>query len=646
MYNYNLKSKLIGAANSVLTKYKLKIFPLILSLTLINACSNMPSLGSKDDQPGMAQLLIGQGKYVEASEIYSNLAKRSAEKNERQHYLLLAAETLVDNKLYTQGGQSKIEVIEEVLVSPDLQSRLKILKSKEALITGDPQGALSLLPDPEQIRSSAHRARIYEVRANAFAHLGIVDEELNARVELDELLIVGDSLATNHDHIWTLISGQTVESLRQMTTKVHGDIYQGWLELALILRSNSLNAKYMAGQISNWKQRFPNHPAIGQFVESRLILALDNLPDEPLVKNLAILLPLSGKIAVAARTIRDGLIATYLESVDTVNPPLLKFYDTSIRDLKSVYRQAVQEGANFIIGPLKKSSVKLLASEPALPVPTLALNYISPGTTIVADNLIQFGLLPEDEAASAALKARQLNYSTALILSSDDALGTRLSLAFQESFEAANGKILETVILPKDNYDYSAELQKVLRIGQSHRRHQKLQNLTGLALKFEPSIRQDIDVIFLTTDAQQAQLIRPQLLFFRARNIPLLASSRVNSDVADKQKNRDLDGIIFSDSTWSLTLASPTNSIQNAIVKNWPDRLDQAKLFALGSDAFAVLPYLGNMRGNPDYRFPGGTGELSLDKENRIHRHLHWARFEKGKAVLFDTAAKPLILEN
>jgi outer membrane PBP1 activator LpoA protein len=579
-------------------------------------------------------------QFSQASKAYSKQARRAKDLASKEHFLLLAAEVLIDNGQYSQGGQEKIALIPNPLSTSSLQYRLQILKAKESLLSGDAKTALTLLPDPSTVRETNHFARIYQIQADAYAQLDIPDQTLNARIKLETYLQSETAITNNHNVIWAMIEEQPSESLRHMTTKVHGDTYQGWLELALILRGNTSHAKHLTRQINNWAARFAQHPASGELATSLLNKTLETLPTDSQIKNVAILLPVSGKSAMAAIAIRDGLVATHFETADSNTQPELRFYDSSKADFSSLYQQAVQEGADLIIGPLNKKHVALLASEPTLPVPTLALNY-STQSTNPPDNLYQFGLLPEDEAKSASNRAIQKDYNSALILSSDDPLGMRLSKAFKESFEAAGGTVQDTVILEKDVYDYSQALSRVLHIDQSKQRHRALQGITHRSLKFEPSIRQDIDVIYLSSDASQTALIHPQLLFFRAKNIPLLASSRVYSGANGSQQDKDLNGIAFSDSTWAFTMKSPNNTVQNAIARNWPEQEQYARLYALGADALSILPFLKTMTENPDYRFSGNTGDLTMRAQNKLQRHLHWAVFKKGRAVLFDGAAKP-----
>ncbi len=618
------------------------LIPALFTVALLAGCANLPPLTGSSVSPQVAQRLTQENRLAEASDMYATLAKRTKDQATKEHYLLLSAEILVDNDQYTQGGQQRIDAIPTQLSSPDLQNRLSLLRAKEALIAGDTKTALELLPNSNDQHSAAVKARIFEVQAAAYNMLDQPAEELYARVQLDELLDSARAMETNHHLIWQQLLSHSDETLRRMTTSVYGDVYQGWLELALIPRAKSLYARQLTAKVENWRQRFPNHPASREFTNSLLAEGLQSLPETPSAGNIAVLLPLTGEMKAAGHAIRDGIIAAYMTNSESSESPQIRFYDTAQKDFNQTYQQAIQEGASFVIGPLNKSLVSMLTNASDLPVPTLALNYTENNSNL-PNNLIQFGLLPEDEAVSAAHRAFQQNYSNALVMHPDDSTGERMRKAFSQELEALGGTIITTLSLPKEDYDFSEQLRAALQIDSSKQRHRSLQSTISTQLKFEPVIRQDIDVIYLASDAKQARLVKPQLLFFRAREIPLFASSRVNDGVTDRQKDGDLNNIIFSDTTWALKTKHPGDKTQDSIMKNWPNAGSFIRLYALGTDAYGVLPFIPNLQKTPDYRFAGNTGDLSIDENNKIHRHLPWAIYEKGKAKPFDSPAKPII---
>ena len=55
------------------------------------------------------------------------------------------------------------------------------------------------------------------------------------------------------------------------------------------------------------------------------------------------------------------------------------------------------------------------------------------------------------------------------------------------------------------------------------------------------------------------------------------------------------------------------------------------RFFALGVDAFNVIPEINRLRRSKFNTFQGETGVLYLDVNNRFQRRLLWAQFQKGK---------------
>ena len=514
---------------------------LIISL---GACQTLPGgsmIGGTNAES--AQAAMKSGEYQRASDTYARLAERADDPAEKAHLQLLAAEALIDNGLYAEGGQLRLQAITPPLPAPDLQNRYDILLAKVDLINGEPAAALTKLPDPETIYDATTRARIYEVRAGAYARLQQPDEELAARVNLDSLLTQKGARNTNHRIIWELLDEQPTETLQSMTLKVHGDHYQGWLELALLLRDNT-SAPQLNRRLALWTERFANHPAAQGYTEEVIAKVLESLPEAPAQHRIAAFLPLSGRTAPAGEALRDGIITAYLSAPENASASL-RFYDTGNNGFASLYQRAIDNGATLAIGPLSKNDVSALSVQSELPIPTLALNYSS-DATLYPDKLFQFGLLPEDEAASAAQRALAENHSNAVILTAEDALSQRLAKAFTETLIAGGGTVTGTAILEPDSYDYSDQLRDVLKINESDARHRALQSTTGRQMRFEPVIRQDVSVIYMTADATQARLIRPQLQFFRAGDLPILASSRANNSRDAKRYDSDLNNILFT----------------------------------------------------------------------------------------------------
>ena len=82
--------------------------------------------------------------------------------------------------------------------------------------------------------------------------------------------------------------------------------------------------------------------------------------------------------------------------------------------------------------------------------------------------------------------------------------------------------------------------------------------------------------------------------------------------------------------------------LHDQIRQLWPETADQyARLYALGVDAYRLIPYLDSLRASPYEEFPGATGRLIVDNDNRIRRTLLWARFVGGLPRLLPQTATP-----
>jgi outer membrane PBP1 activator LpoA protein len=132
---------------------------------------------------------------------------------------------------------------------------------------------------------------------------------------------------------------------------------------------------------------------------------------------LAVLLPLSGNLAVAASPVRDGLLAGYYG--EQRRRPDVVFYDTvgTAEGTLAAYDKAVAEGSDFVVGPLGRDEVGALYGKGTLPVPVLALNRI--GTEPPSGNA-SFSLSPEDEGLAAAEYLLDLNAKRVLVVGGAD----------------------------------------------------------------------------------------------------------------------------------------------------------------------------------------------------------------------------------
>ena len=292
--------------------------------------------------------------------------------------------------------------------------------------------------------------------------------------------------------------------------------------------------------------------------------------------------------------------------------------------------RAAQAGAEFVIGPLDKNRVTELA-QARLKVPVLALNRVPAlrSGTNQNGNLFFFSLAPEDEAKQLAEHGKQLGYKNILLIATIDEWGDRTTAAFREAV-GTDADIRVTEKRFSEDESYAAFVRRILEVDESQARANDLKRITGLSFEFNARRRQDIDMIALLASAENSKQINPALAFYYADDLPVFATSLVNQNNQTKINNLDLNVIRFCDMPWKLIHDAP---LETTIQTAWPEAKGPlGGLFALGLDAFNIMPRLRVLREMPETPFYGLTGALTMDQQT-VTRRLMWGLFESGEVT-------------
>ncbi len=602
---------------------------LTLVLLVLAGCGGSPVQPTRPGDQGVdarIQSYIEQGDYLSAARHYLEAA-RTAPSDQRPALRLKAAALLEQGELWDQ--------LKPVLASIDTrtlneQQRIRHLllsvrldlaegRSEEALQKLQPISNPELLPD--------HGYRYYQLRAMAYAMRGNTLEAARQLIWLDGLLDDPQQKLENQYRIWEQLSTLTDQALENLRVNPPPDPLSGWMELLQITRQSSGDRQAWMQQLAGWRTRYPEHAAEGALLPD-LLGQLEQLTARP--QHIAVLLPFSGRAHESAAALRDGMLAAWYEEQPAGTT--LRFYDTGgdAMLLWSVYQQAVNDGADFVIGPLLKESIDQLSQSGLLPVPVMALNQTG-GETDNELPLYQFGLAPEDEARQAAQRMFNDGHQYAVSLIPDNAWGERVFNAFASAYGDLGGEVLETGRYPPKTADFKKPIESTLNLDGSKQRHNALQRLLGEKLNYEPRRRQDVEAVFMLGFPRQARQLRPQLRFHHAGDLPVYSTSHVYAATSDPGLDRDMDGLMFCDIPWVLDKAGRWAEKREMLARVWPVRSKRfQRLFALGYDAWQVTPWLGtlNMPGFANY--PGATGILTLDEQKRLHRTLEWAQFYRG----------------
>jgi len=599
----------------------LRLFSALCLAALLAACASSPSssLGELPRTPDASiEQLLDQAATAKTPDQAALLRLSAADLANRQNNPGRAAQIL---------AQVQIE-----LLKPGQQVFAVTLDAELAMGRNQPKAALTALSHPSLQRlgelSVEQQVRTQTVRARALEADGQILPAIRERVFVGPLL-QGADLAANNDAIWTMVAALPPEQLQSTATDDMG----GWLDLARTIKGAGTLEQQQAA-IDSWKAAHPKHPAAIQLPAK--LAQLRALTSEPLTK-IALLLPQEGPLAAVAKALREGFMAAHYQAQQAgQNPPSIQVFDSSrLTSMDEFYRQAQAAGVQLVVGPLEKPLVKQLNSRPQLPITTLALNYSDVGNE-GPQQLFQFGLAAEDEAREVARRAWADGKRSAVAMVPKGEWGDRVLEAFRQSWQAKGGTLIaaEHVDQPVALAQQVADL---FQLRNSEGRAQRLQSTVGTQVAAQPTRRQDIDFMFLAATPQQAQQIKPTMVFQYAGDVPVYATSHLFTNSNDHAQYMDLNGVRFCDTPWLL---SSTDPLRQQVITQWPAAAGPlGRLYAMGVDAYRLAPRLSQLKTLPESRVDGLSGSLSMSPMRRVERQLPWAEFVDGKIQrLPDTA--------
>ena len=515
-----------------------------------------------------------------------------------------------------------------------IQYLREIAKARFANLDGQPRKSVDILVELSQedalaLMNRSVKTRLFETKAQLYSDLGLFEEVISARIKLSSLIEQNvDQYDFNNDIIWNTVSALSDAefALLQASDVAKQRQAAGWIALARAVRNNasSLNAQLQA--IQEWQRQWSTHPA-GQKLPSEL-QALNTLSLQG-ADRIAVLLPESGKLAGVGKAIRDGISAAYFAQRSRgESAPDLVFYDSARVGIDRTYQQAIDEGADAVIGPLDKDTINELLRSTGPVVPTMVLNEID-SLSSPLENFYQFGLPVEDESRQVAERAWRDGHRKVMVLVPSSAWGNRSAAAFEQAWVEQGGQILKQAMFEQPR-DFSPLIEDAMGIKESDYRHRELQKIIGRRAEFEPRARNDVDMIFMLAKPEEARQLKPTLNFHYAGDVPVYATSHIYNGEQDADSDRDLNGVMFTSLPWFFD----SQSIEKrSIEENTNASAFFERLYAFGVDAYHLQSRLAQMAYLPQLTIQGASGKLSMDTQKRVKREQLWAIFESGVAV-------------
>ena len=355
-------------------------------------------------------------------------------------------------------------------------------------------------------------------------------------------------------------------------------------------------------------------------------LFLENFPNQ-----IALLLPMSGEYQREGESILHGFLsAHYSLNQNNIGAKKIKIYDTQkFLTSEIAYSQAVNEGADFVVGPLLPNSVKELSNRIAFNVPILTLNSLKVDESLIG--MYQFSLSSTDEAISTSSKVIIDRNKVGLILAPDNEWGKQLEAIYKGTFQSMDGVIVESKFYDPKKKDFSSELKSSLGISLSEKRYSRLSANLREKIIYNPRRRQDIDFIFfVAADTTTAKLLKSQLNYHLSgdKAIPIYSTSTIYSDNTNLD---DLNGIIFTDAPWVIDQQTWLGNLPSLLRKYWPGDAIQSRQNAMGYDAYFLMAAINSMKNNYMEELNGATGQLFMEEDGKIRRRLAWAKLIDGK---------------
>lgn len=569
-------------------KYSGGVLPIFFTLILLS-CSTPPTQEKSDSIIPLS---------ASNSKPFSNMLQKTIEAINAKDFI---------------SAETNLSSLKNLANQNNEQALVKVTESLLAKAKGDFDLAISILSENENKFNQADQEIIFK-KNNLLAELLMLKGRDIDAIKIQYQNTIGSpdnekKTIIAFDALWSQLKQLDIKTLNQGIQQINDPTLKAWFELAKITNNANYSLKKQINALDYWLAANPTHPAAlvpPKEIESIRIAYLSS------PQKIAVILPFDGKYQPISKAIRDGLISNYYQQGNSE----IHFYNADPQmDFVPIYQQAVNEGADLVIGPLLKEQLESLYQLQRLPVKTLALNQIDKPSL---PNLVQFSLSADHEINSLIKFAEERNFNRVLILANKTKWGQKNKNAFATLWTQQGHTIVD-----QGNFNQTRELanllKKLLKVDTSILRKNQLESTTKQDINFEAIRRRDIDFAAIFVKPNEALAIPPLFKFYYASDLPILGTSSLFKGVSDKRTNKDLNGVLITEQPFVINPPSglPAEYKNSSLIR----------MFAFGKDAFAIGERIKGM--DQFQNLQGATGSLTL-KNSKINRHLDLALFSKG----------------
>jgi uncharacterized protein len=528
----------------------------------------------------------------------------------------LAAARMIQNE-NINAAQQQINKLKQQPFNAAQRAQLHLLRGELLLQKGKPYEALRQFNHVKHIAllSLPLQQRYYSSTSQAYLRNNQTAQSLIMR-----LLNPSQHRTKNQlQSLWFQLQALPIKTLNRLQKKYRrNQDLQGWLRLALIAKQ-STNAITLANALQLWQSLFPAHPGNALIPNAK---QLQQAQQTQPIKNIALLLPLTGKFGTMGKVVRDGFMLAYFQ-LPTNKRPSLRVYDTANGDMSALYNMAVKNGAQLIVGPLTPDHVNAL-SEATISTPVIALNYTHAQRPA---GFLAFGLSPQQATKQSALKAWDFGVNKIISITPDSSWGASVGQTFSKKWQQLGGTITQQLAFSPARI--KQQIAQLLHIDQSIARKNALEKILKQSVKFTPRRRQDINGVFLAATASQARQILPLLRFYFAGNLPVFSTPQLYSAMNHAQ---ELNGVYFCAMPLLISNQPQMILLRQKIRRLWPQNFHHfARLYGVGMDAFHLAMSYSRLFIFPSFGLQGVTGRLYLTQQGNIYRQLDWAKMTNAR---------------
>ncbi|ANF71070.1 penicillin-binding protein [[Haemophilus] ducreyi] len=576
---------------ATILKQKLKTFFVPTAITLLLSACNSTSLFENS-----VTYLIKQEAYA-SSEFYINKAEQTLNSQDKITYQLLAVRKLIDENKVVEAQNTlndlttRLNIMEQ---NPLQQLEYQLVTAQLAALKGNNhQAEVTLQHISAANLSHSQLLRFYQTQAKIAENSKNTIEAVRIRSLIATQLVDNKLRQENNDKIWSLLRNANRGMLSSAQAGAGEMELAGWLALIEIYNQSVSTPAQMPQNINYWKRLYPNHSALA--VMPTELQRVFNF-QQTLLNNVALLLPLSGDAKILGEIIKKGF-----DDAKEQDPTIVQVFDTDSNSIENILMQAKQQGAQMIIGPLLKSRVnQMLASDQIRDINVLALNATQDVKPIVG--VCYYGLSPEAEARSGADRLSRDGYTKAIVVAARDEFGQRSAEAFAQRWRQLTNT-------DADIRYYNQPLDVITTIQNS------ANNLQETALYALGNAEQLLEI----KQGLENSTIAGQLAIYTA--------SRSNSPNNGIEFRTAMEGVKFSE----IPLLADHNSNEYQKAYSLADSdFSMMRLYAMGSDTWALANKFNEFRQIPGYSISGLTGNLNAGPNCNIERNMTWLQYHDG----------------